>query len=107
MRVPARLLASTLLFSSLLGQSAIAAGPYDVRVQAVAESIATCGYFAPLGLWPLEEFWQTGSTLEALADALTRLPADDSLAELLRSVLYQSFGKRYPPGFSCLDDHQW
>ena len=84
-----------------------------VRAFLQAERLATCSYLSDSGTFPLEGEWQSGNTLEALAEAVLLLQRTAAVAAPGRdvtwsAVLANSYAKTPDVfGGDCFDDHQW
>jgi len=110
-----RLLSALACAAAGCGLLASAAPQLDFAARAFAQldRLVTCDYSAPLGIFPLEALWQSGNTVEAVANAVALLrdgtgeaAAPGRVAAWL-ALLNNSFAKTPVIVDQCFDDHQW
>jgi hypothetical protein len=76
---------------------------FAVRAAATASQLVTCAYNASSGVWPAEDLWQSGNTIETLA----RLQLVDPARNNYTALFANTFALTPVIVDQCFDDHQW
>ena len=107
-------LGAALLFAACASGLANAAPQrdYAARGLALLDRLVTCDYAAPLGVFDTEALWQSGNTIESLANAIALLQDIGEAAAPGRgaawlALLNNTFAKTPVIVDQCFDDHQW
>ena len=89
----------------------VATGSFAARALSLADRLATCAYAPAQGVFPTEDLWQSGNTLEALSTAVLLARAAPALAPgraaQWAALLNNSYEKTPVIVDNCFDDHQW
>lgn len=104
------LIYATIIFKLLILPSTIVTGTkqnYSINealnwAEVIADRLVTCYYDSVFGFWTNEQAWQTGNTLESIANfvSLTDSPVN--------YVFHHTFTRTgRDSGGDCFDDHQW
>ena len=85
---------------------AAAAAEYAQRALFLADRMAACAFAPALGVFLDEQLWQSGASLETMANALLADPPPRLRADLA-AVFAAAFSKTPVIVDNCFDDHQW
>ena len=99
-------MAFLLLASTFAAAAGAAPSSLLARASFTADTLATCRFFPAVGLFD-DLVWQSGSTLESLANLMVIRGGAAASPPRWEALLNTSFDKTPVIVDHCFDDHQW